>query len=375
MSRMQFGLKNRQKGAAALITTVLLALVLGVVTLNTTNIGMMEQRITGNELRSREAQEAAEAGLEYAVAWASKNVIPWPSSTSLAFTCRSSGSSDTGCPTLQPITLSTTTTGEGYNLDITYSRASTSSNTIEVTSISTGAADGAIIAQVKSSFAQTNYLTPKGKGASPFVINGCLSNVTGNPDIDTGSPPKPAITTSQTAACIDTGKFNKHPPPDLGSTVPDTFPATSTPAWDYIFTIPLSAAISIADSNGYRLSTGTIPNVPAAGKEPFYVWDADTHISGDYGSATKPVVIIVTSGYCPKVNGGPIIYGFIYFPQTCSDQGWGNARIYGTVIAEGNITKVTANSLSIGVDGSGGTNMSDKFIDGAVRYPGTWKDW
>jgi Tfp pilus assembly protein PilX len=69
-------LKSRQQGAATLIVVLVLAMIMGVAALTTTRTGVMEQKITGNDLRAREAQEAAEAGLEYGVAWAGKHNVP-----------------------------------------------------------------------------------------------------------------------------------------------------------------------------------------------------------------------------------------------------------------------------------------------------------
>ncbi|EIC29149.1 MULTISPECIES: pilus assembly PilX family protein [Methylomicrobium] len=361
--------KARQRGAVTLIVALMLAIVMAVVSVTTARTGLMEQKITGNDLRAREAQEAAEAGLEYGVAWAQKNTIP------NAVTC-SSGSLPTGCPTaLSMVTGSST--GESYSFTLTFTKKIIANKTyIKVESSAEGVNDSTIAAISEAWVTQTNYLTIKGQAAPPFVINGSLANVTGNPDIDSGSPPGTAIITSQPVSAIDTGFFNKHPPPSLGSVVSDnTFPGTSTPAWDYLFTVTLSTATHIAMTNEYNYPAHSLPATPGEEKEPFYVWDSDSHISGNFGSATRPVVIIIQNGRCPKIQGNVTIYGFVYFSATCSDQGWGNATIHGTIVSEGNITKVTANSKHIGNGIGGGGNDVSSFIEDATRIPGTWKDF
>jgi Tfp pilus assembly protein PilX len=364
MTFPNLNLKVCQQGAATLIVVMVLAMIMGVVALTTANVGLMEQKIVGNDLRAREAREAAEAGLEYGVAWAKNNSVP------NTVTC-SSGSLPTGCPTALT-TVVGSSTGESYSYTLTYTKGTDS---IKVTSAAQGVTDNSIAAASEAWITQMSYLTAKGKSAAPFVINGSLSNVTGNPDINTGNPPGVAIATSQAVSAIDTGNFNKHPPPALGAIVNDTFPATATPAWDYLFSISLASATATAIANGYDYPAHTLPATPASGKEPFYVWDSDTHISANYGSAAQPVVIIVKDGKCPKLNGGPVIYGFVYFPASCNDQGWGNATIHGSIVSEGNITKVAANSISIGNGiGGGGTDLSS-FISDASRLPGTWKDF
>jgi Tfp pilus assembly protein PilX len=350
----------KQQGMAALLVAVILAMIMGVMALTTTQTGLMEQRITGNELRAREVQEAAEAGLEYGVAWGKKNPI-------LNTVNCTAGSLPTGCPTALT-TVAGSSTGETYGYTLTYTKGT---DAIKVTSAARGVADNTITAVSEAWIKQISFLTTQGETAPPFVINGTLTNVTGTPDINTGNPPGVAIITSQPVGEIDTGHFNLH-----GGTVnQDTFPATSTPAWNYLFSIPLSSAIATAIANGYDYPSHTLPATPGAGKEPFYVWNSDFHISNDYGSPTRPVVIIITNGHCPKINGGPTIYGFIYFPASCSDQGWGNAEIHGTVISEGNITKVTANSLSIGNGIGGGGTDTSSFVPDVTRIPGTWKDF
>ena len=353
----------RQRGAVTLLVALMLLIGMSMVTITTMRSGMVEQQTTGNDVRAREAQEAAEAGLEYAVAWAKKNKI------SNTVTC-SSGSLPTGCPTALT-TIEHSPTGESYTYTLTYTKGTDS---IKVTSSSQGVADKSITATSEVWIKQMSYLTKKGKTAPPFVINGGLSNVTGTPEIDTGDPAGPAFITSPWSS-IDTGHFKSPSNLPVGATVADVLPATATPAWDYLFSIPLATATNIAIANGYKSSTNALPLTPTAGTEPFYLWDNASNISDNYGSAINPVVIIVKDGNCPEVKN-TIIYGFVYFPASCGTrQGWGNATIHGSIISEGPITKVTANLTSVGsgVGGSGG--IFSNFISDAARIPGTWKDF
>jgi hypothetical protein len=321
----------------------------------------MEQKLVGNNLRAREAQEAAEAGLEYGVAWAKSNAV------SSTVTC-SSGSLPTGCPTALT-TVTGSSTGESYSYTLTYTVGTSS---IKVTSAAQGVADTSIAAGSEAWLKQISYLTTAGQSAPPLVINGGLSGVTGNPTNDTGSPPGTAVLTSGSVASVDTGHLGGNP--TLGATVSSPFPDTSHPAWDYMFGISLETATAIAIANGYNYPTHALPTTPAAGKAPFYVWNSGTHISSDYGSAAHPVVIIITAGNCPKINGGPTIYGMVYFADSCDDNGWGGATIHGSVIAEASITKLTANGTII-ANGVGGVNISNGFVSDTARIPGTWKDF
>ena len=96
-----------QQGAATLIVVVILLLLMTILTLTVNRNSVVEQQMTGNDIRAREAQEAAEAGLEYGVAWAGKNVISWIGNSMIC-------PGVAGCPTLTPITGSTT--GENYTI-------------------------------------------------------------------------------------------------------------------------------------------------------------------------------------------------------------------------------------------------------------------
>lgn len=365
MAFPNLNLKGCQQGAATLIMVMVLAMIMGVVALTTANIGLMEQKIVGNDLRAREAQEAAEAGLEYGVAWAKNNPIP------NTVTC-SSGSLPTGCPTALT-TVVGSSTGESYSYILTYTKGTDS---IRVTSAAQGVTDNSIAAGSEAWIRQISngYLTTNGKSAPPLVINGGLSGVTGNPTADTGNPPGTAVLTSQAVGSVVTGHLDGNP--TLGVTVSTSFPATAQPAWDYMFSTSLASATATAIANSYNYPTHALPATPAAGKEPFYVWDSGTHISGNYGSLAKPVVIIITAGNCPKINGGPTIYGIVYFAASCDDNGWGGATIYGSVIAEASITKLTANGTII-ANGVGGNNTFDGFTSSpdVARLPGTWKDF
>jgi Tfp pilus assembly protein PilX len=173
-------LKKSQHGAATLVVVLVLTMIMAVVSITTARTGIMEQKMTGNDLRAREAQEAAEAGLEYGIAWASKNNVPWPSVTGLTLDCPSG----IGCPTLPQVTGSST--GEAYNIALGYYRPSVTSDFIRVTSTSKGANDAAITATIQTYVKPGGILTSDGELPPAFVMDGCMANTAGTPEI---SPP------------------------------------------------------------------------------------------------------------------------------------------------------------------------------------------
>jgi hypothetical protein len=374
MTFSNLNLKARQQGAATLLVVMVLAIVMAVVSMTTARTGLMEQKIVGNDLRAREAQEAAEAGLEYGVAWAGKNKVPWPTTGDLNIvTCPTSG-----CPALPQITGSST--GETYNISsLKYFRPSTSSEFIGVTSISQGVNDTTITAQAQDFVKPGSILSSEYKHDSvPFVVNGCVSGVGGNPATHTGNPAQLSVITSQNASCVVKGDFNKTTSDPWGGAAQRAF----TSAWSFTFSglsLTTAKAWAEADSNVFA-NNNSLPDGPAIGRG-FYVVNDQRPISGNstYGSSTKPVVIIFPPEVgCPQINGNITVYGFVYYETgtPCSDQGWGRLTIHGGIIGESDITKVTATSdhYAQGQGSSGIVINSFDPID-ASRVPGTWKDF
>jgi hypothetical protein len=345
----------RQRGVTVLVIVALLAFLVGIIAAIVTRSGVQESAIAGNDLRAREAHEAAQAGLEYALAWAGRNPVK------RSMSCPG----DAACPVLAPVTG--TSSGESYALALQFTLGP--AGQVRVRSTASNADNGR--ARVEAWIRQVSLLRNDSAFPPPFVINGSLDIVLGNPVIDTGNPPATALVTSGPVTDISTGHFNKSGTPPLGATVQAAFLATATPAWDQVFKVPLQQAISTAQA-----AASTYPATPSSAT-PFYYWNTSAHITGNYGSADRPVVIIIPAPYCPNINGGVVIYGMVYFSQTCSDQGWGNADIYGSVISEGDIHKLNANTVFHGMgtaegwDG-GGTWI---FLDHAAMMPGTWKDF
>jgi len=104
--------KTRQHGAATLVVVLVLAMIMVVVSITTARTGIMEQKMTGNDLRAREAQEAAEAGLEYGIAWASKNYIMGD-----VLTCTTAN--EPNCPVHSPVSGFSTSETYSYTLIFT----------------------------------------------------------------------------------------------------------------------------------------------------------------------------------------------------------------------------------------------------------------
>jgi hypothetical protein len=406
MTFPNLNLKARQQGAATLIVVLVLAMIMGVVSMTTVRTGVMEQKIVGNDLRAREAQEAAEAGLEYGVAWAKNNSIP------NTVTCVS-GSLPTGCPTeLTPVMGSST--GESYSYILTYTKGTDS---IRVTSAAQGVTDNSIAAtseafvkQIPKGLFDTGATTPP-----PWVVAGCITTAaTGTPDTFVLNAASVAVVSgsSSSAACLPQGNLdvgtwsdtNGNGVKDSGEFTAasttfntDTFPGcpSTNCAWNMAFKMSLQDTKDMATDAGHTYA-GSIPCGAAASSPSIYVVSnggpingADisgsctgTGVNGDtIGAPSQPVILIIPStAGCPKFNGGVTIYGIIYYESTtaCASQGWGGATVYGSVIWEGNIDKPNANTEFIEVDYENTGDLNTVFgagMEDATRIPGTWKDF
>ncbi|NBC47920.1 MAG: hypothetical protein GVY22_08010 [Gammaproteobacteria bacterium] len=387
-------LTRYQSGAVTiLVTTILMMLVTGAA-LTVGRIGANQEATSAIDYRTREAKEAAEAGLEYALAWLREN-------------------SCSGCTTTFPGD-ELPNLQSGYSLTPILTFADLPNGYLRVTS-TVEAENGAIRSTAQQIVHQLYpYLTPDGANAPPIVVDGCLSDVKGTPDIF----PRPdgiAIKTLATdnpghgfnGDCLELGHFDVRicnssgddrsctPAEGVGSGA-DVSPAcpgascayldgeasslSEPKAWNYVFNISLSDAKTKATAAGQTYSkkqdvpTGDAPDFP------FLMYTGKNPLNGGttYGSPDHPVVIILTDPGCPKFNGGARVYGFVYYAQTDGDcNGWGGAEIVGTALLEESAKKFNANTGFYSMKNLSGNPPAGTLfaIDDAVRLPGSWKDW
>lgn len=358
----------RQRGVATLVVSVGVALLMAVAAVGMMRSGMLEQKIAANDIRAREAQEIAQAGLESIMASSyvptqacveDSNKIPDLSDSQLgAFS---------GSPSA-PVGEINQTSKEGYALPSVKGCSSGgyyfARSQVELSSGSSKIKYFAEAWFQRSSLINGNIGIP-----APFLINGdfCSSeknneecrngeilNSRGIIDDEEDSP-----------GIVATGKINRsffdeyQADKEENLTIPD-----GKSAWEYVFPgITLDKAKEKAgqDNNGGW----------------FYF---NEHVHGNYGSAESPVIVIVgrqpgPSGDCYKVNGGTVIYGVVYFADQCKANGWGNSEIHGSVISDGDIDKLTGQPKFYKFSSYTWNKLKDMNNDGVFVVPGTWKDF
>jgi Tfp pilus assembly protein PilX len=421
MPRSVHHCRSFQKGAAALLLVVVLSLVMGAMSLTTTTVGVMEQRVAGNDLRAREAQEAAQAGLDYGMAWAGKEELPWGDTNRLEY------SGSTSELTLPTITGSST--GESYSIRLVYARENAGSTYIRITSNSTGTSDSSIAAMAEAVIRPLGILSRTGASAPPLVMGGCMQGTTGTPaiypkwtDRDNDGVRDPnewidtngddiqdpgewtdtngngnvdnemgvAIATSQPLLrdidgdiCLDycgpgKGKGVCDPEVDPGrphldlnsgttrnNLRPPISPLSPPSIWNYYFDITPTQ---------FRVNASTTLSTTGGS---YWISDSGNWSNGTYGSEDNPVTIVFENG-CPKPGGNTTVYGVLFFfdDSDCDMNGWGNVTVYGSLGVTGGVKKMNANLTihDFGTLSNGGRSMNPQQLAGRL-IPGTWKDF
>ncbi|UHD15791.1 PilX N-terminal domain-containing pilus assembly protein [Thiocapsa bogorovii] len=344
---------SSQRGALTLLLGLLLLMGSTILTLSSVRVGIMEQRIANNERRALEAQQAAQAGLDYALAMLGETEYSGGTAPDVA------ASAD-------------------YTYAVTVTRRSAIDGCIHFTSRAEAESDAGIAAVATECFQRQQLLatmTGSGNGLPPLVVNGGIQNIKGTPDIyprtcdETGEAEdwqSIAVASSADGIDLDMGHFNKNnkdgiPIPSGDQIATNAFEGS---AWDYVFGI----------------SKDTFKALAAAG-DPRFFWisDSSKKLKDDLGEPNQPVYVAFDQAVgCPKLGG--TIYGIVYFesPTACRSQGWGGAEINGSVVFEGGLDQMTANGGLFNwswVKAKSGTEGADLQQIRAARVPGSWRDW
>ncbi|MDI1292576.1 MAG: PilX N-terminal domain-containing pilus assembly protein [Methylobacter sp.] len=369
-------LKSRQQGAVTLLVVLVLAMVMAVVSLSTTRTGVMEQKITGNDIQAKGVFEGADAGVEYGQAYLT-NDSSYSHYKALTWTTVDSNQSSS------PNTASGAIASGNFSYTpaVTYQRV-VNSDYIRITSTASAVGDNTVAA-TSEQYVKSLSLLNGGSAfnAPPLVLDGCLANVVGGPDIYVGTRTDGiAVATSISPAnqgawgdgsdadnvCLKQGHLNAHSGQPTGSAF------TPGQAWEYIFGTTTRAQIQAKAAAEVAAGVGDSARN--------YVWVTD---SGNYhdswGSATHPVILVFAAeAACPKINGGPTIYGVVFVDASCTGaNGWGGVTVYGSVTVNGGMSKLNANTTIHDWSAATGTTTSlgNSFIDGIYEIPGTWKDF
>lgn len=357
----------RQKGVVTLMMSMIVMIAVTLLSIYTAKTAVIEQRISANEYRAMEVNQAASAGLEYALIWlgTSGNTVSWAAGINPA--C--SGTFDEiGSISGPDITAANSDT---YNLSIVFCRnVAVNDNVIQVASTASATSDPTLSKTVRVyTRAMPGPVRPGFTGA-PLTLSGCLSNVLGNPDVVPNASGIAIETKVSQLPCIDLGHFDQDGDGDVDpdGTVENTIPDAQD-MWDYVFTMTRAEIQALADAE----EAAGIPD-----SQRRYVWITDTaNFHRSIGSPTNlAVVVFAASANCPKINGGQNIYGVVFIDSDCpAANGFGGADFYGSAVVNGDINKLNANTdfyANSGLAPLTGPTFPAGF---APREIGTWNDF
>src|SRR6185369_2381819 len=238
------GAGRNERGGAALGITLILLFLMTILAVLGTRVLVQDTRSTANELQAARAFEAAEAGLEYGAAWLAQNAPPYSFvADSAAFGTAAACPAAKGC---ERIATDQTLSIGGFGVTVRFRRATvplSDMNYIEVLAHAVSVADSANRATTRQKFFLSPFNSNKsGFTAPPLVLSGCLSGVTGNPDLNPADAGATGILSSSAASCLNEGHLNLHG----GTKAGNGFTGT---AWDYVFPgIPKAEMKAIADA-------------------------------------------------------------------------------------------------------------------------------
>lgn len=381
-----------RSGSMTLLFALVLLVGAGILTISGTRTSVMEQRIASNEYHAEEAQQAAQAGLDYALAWLGTNL--WPPGD--------------GEPTPPAITAAN---GETYRTRLTFTKRA---DGVCVRSQASAANATEITATVRGCVDQHGLFDatrPTGMPA-PLVLAGCLSAPGEAAELLLNDRTTAAVRTGRTAsaACLPQGSLEVSTWKDTngnrimeaseegasGTYLRGHFagcPGTRC-AWNSVFALDLDAAKRLA-SEARHVFDSTLPCGGTEAPGIYLIQTSAALSSSDLtgsctgesgvdsrtiGTPAHPILLIVPSDSgCPSFAADISIYGIVYYESTsaCAAHGWGGARIQGAVIWEGDAGAFAANSRVIATDYGVGSALNDAFqvVSGASTIPGTWRDW
>lgn len=348
-----------QRGAATLLTCLVLIVASIALAISVAHTATLEQRMARNTLLANQAQEAALAGLNFGSAWLKTQRPDWlslPNGHELA------------TPPNNPPALSSST-GGSFAINLTFERAPDWQGYIRVLASASPSSAPEIEARVSEYLRPTGVLTAAGEAAPPLVVDGCV-DLSGSSDLYPFAADLPgagaAVEASGAAGCLQVGGTNLHG----GALRGETFPADGL--WDYLFTIDRAEFQSLAAEQA-----------TAAPTQRDYWWARAADLNaGEWrrsiGSPQRPIVLVIPADLgCPRFSGGAQIAGLVLIEADCTGAPvWGDVRLYGSLAVTGQFDSLgpTSRLAHISQLPGGGARIEPPPL-GVVRLAGSWKDF
>jgi len=417
--------QSRQRGFATLTTSMVMLLLISLISVYSARTVLFEQKISSNDFRSRMSFEAAESGLQSALAYVNDGWDRDPDTNpgvDPIFDTDNDGIGDSNTSTLandSTMTVTVTVTGTAPNFSIVSTGESEDRSASRTISTVTSVPDAL-------PNAPDNPLTTKGsvvingsatvhnlEGASTIWSgddvnlgsnNATATNVAdpgdadypGCMDITLSDDPSNICDSLQSSNKINVGLDVIEHDSNLGNLTPDEM-------FENFFGISMAAyrersvTLEVAPANIGNLASDEPPGLGLATNEVVYI-DGDTDNDGDIDASDTPVelpngnltvgckVSITGNSLCtgddiqPSIvivngnlnfNGTPNFTGLVYVHGNIVVGG--NVTNLGAVIVGGDVTSNTGGSFDVWYDSDVLNNL--RSLGNIVQLAGSWHDW
>jgi len=356
----------KQMGAATLIVTVILMLAALLMMIYATQYSVLQQKTVSNQLQSNQAFEAAEAGLEFGLAYLITNASTITASASGGQI--NYGASDSN---LTNVSLANNST---YSVVYTNPTAN-NFNLILITStgISADGTSSRIVTQQVYSAATTIVYPLITQGNINMSGGSQIINTTAATTLYTGSS-----TVSMSGGSTITNNVGSYTSPTAPSTIKNDSTISGLTA-DQLFQnqFGISSNSMQAQANTYYNNS---KNVNYNSLPPGITWidqaSGTASIPGGsiIGSAANPVLLIVNGNF--TISGGAVFYGIVFVFGKTNVSGGAN-KIYGALLSVGQTTISGGSIIQYDSDiikkawSSGGSGSGSSYN----KVPGSWKDF
>lgn len=360
---------NKQRGLALLFTSIALLLIASTVTIYTTNSVATEQRVLTKNYQIEQALQAAEAGLDFGLAYLKQN------SSSIVI---DRGNSKIDGYTFPAGAITALPNGATYTIQYTTPVPANYRSLVLITATGISSDDTAtrkvsqLVKQKPLIAAASNWpLTVQNTvtlSGNVNVVNNTLNSTirSGGNTILSGSANTQGATTSSSSTNIR---------PDIVRN--DSTLSSGDSFYNNYFGISRSSLLSMAN---IYLSSSTDVNYAATlnGQKNKIIWLEQTggtitiNNNAVIGSASQPVIMFVnlSNGASLNLNGGMRFYGLLYVVGNWDNGGGGTSYLYGNVIVQGNYA--SQGNQDVTYDPNLITNLGNFAI--FTKVPGSWND-
>lgn len=352
---------HAQRGAATLLIGLTLVLASTLLALGVAHTTTLEQRMSRNTLLAQQAQQAALAGLDYGKTWLVSRRPDWLTDAD-----------GHELATVQPNPPALrSASGGSFAVNLAFERQPAWQGYIRVHA--TASPDSAPETEARASqfVRPLGVLSIAGEDAPPLVVDGCvdLGSTHDIYPLNADTPAAaPAGLSSANGHCLDSLGANLHG----GALRGEAFAADTL--WDTLFNVSREEFRELAAAQAAQ-------DLPAAQRDYWRASAAD--LSGgewrmSLGSPQRPIVLVIPEELgCPRMSGGAQIVGLVLIEADCGGApGWGDVRIYGSLVVRGDFTSLGPGShlLHISHAPTAPMRIEPPPLE-LVQLAGSWRDF